>query len=103
MHTIPTSSSWLNLMERCFRDLHAQATRLGDLHSAPSLTAAIKFRLGTNIYSPRAFVSTATVDESVAKTRGGPVPLQQWVRENRDTPLGPDSSALLEGVPSLAY
>jgi transposase len=41
MHFIPTSSSWLNLVERWFRDLTQQRIRRGVFHSVGQLKAAI--------------------------------------------------------------
>lgn len=41
MHFIPTSSSWLNLVERWFRDLTQQRIRRGVFHSVAQLEAAI--------------------------------------------------------------
>ena len=41
MHFIPTSSSWLNLVERWFRDLTQQRIRRGVFHSVEQLQAAI--------------------------------------------------------------
>jgi transposase len=42
MHFIPTSSSWLNLVERWFRDLTQQRLRRGVFHSVEQLRAAIE-------------------------------------------------------------
>ena len=41
-HFTPTSSSWLNLVERWFRDLTDKALRRGVFHSVPDLIAAIE-------------------------------------------------------------
>ena len=40
-HLIPTSSSWLNLLERWFREITDKRIRRGVFHSAAELTAAI--------------------------------------------------------------
>ena len=42
LHFIPTSSSWLNLVERWFRELTDKALRRGVFHSVPDLIDAIK-------------------------------------------------------------
>jgi transposase len=42
MHFIPTSSSWLNLVERWFRDLTQQRIRRGVFHSVEQLETAIR-------------------------------------------------------------
>src|SRR5260370_10337270 len=41
LHFIPTSSSWLNLVKRFFRDLSEQALRRGSFASVPELIEAI--------------------------------------------------------------
>src|SRR2546425_347704 len=41
LHFIPTSSSWLNLVERWFREITRQRIRRGVFHSVPELEAAI--------------------------------------------------------------
>src|SRR5256884_3586964 len=48
-HFIPTSSSWLNLVERWFRELTQKAVRRGAFFSVPDLIAAIEaFLAGWN-------------------------------------------------------
>ena len=42
LHFTPTSSSWLNLVERWFRDLTDKALRRGSFGSVPDLIAAIE-------------------------------------------------------------
>ena len=41
LHFTPTSSSWLNLVERWFRELTDKALRRGVFHSVPDLVASI--------------------------------------------------------------
>ena len=82
LHFIPTSSSWLNLVERWFRDLDDKAIRRGVFHSVPNLISAIEAYLNANNDSPRPFIWTATVDEILAKIRRGRVALQQLVPQN---------------------
>src|SRR5437870_376861 len=49
LHFIPTSSSWLNLVERWFRELTQKAVRRGAFFSVPDLIAAIEgFLAGWN-------------------------------------------------------
>jgi len=76
LHFIPTSSSWLNLVERWFRDLDDKAIRRGVFHSVPNLIAAIEAYLNANNDSPRGFVWTATAEEILVKVRRGRVALQ---------------------------
>ena len=42
LHFTPTSSSWLNLVERWFRDLDQKALRRGVFKSVPDLITAIE-------------------------------------------------------------
>jgi len=76
LHFIPTSSSWLNLVERWFRDLDDKAIRRGVFHSVPNLIAAIEAYLNANNDNPSAFVWTATADEILVKVRRGRLALQ---------------------------
>jgi transposase len=77
LHFIPTSSSWLNLVERWFRDITDKAIRRGVFHSVPDLITAIEAYLNANNASPRPFVWTATADAILAKVRRGRVALAQ--------------------------
>jgi len=53
LHFTPTSSSWLNLVERWFRDLTDKALRRGVFHSVPDLIAAIQTYLQANNNDPK--------------------------------------------------
>ena len=66
-HFIPTSSSWLNLVERWFGELTGKRLRRGVFVSVDDLKEAIdQFLKAWNI-EPRPFVWTATVDSIVEK------------------------------------
>ena len=52
LHFIPTSSSWLNQVERWFRDLDGKALRRGSFNSVPGLIAAIEDYLQANNEDP---------------------------------------------------
>jgi hypothetical protein len=67
LHFIPTSSSWLNLVERWFGELTRQALRRGVFLSIPDLEAAIAAYLESWNEAPRPFVWTATVESIWAK------------------------------------
>jgi transposase len=77
LHFTPTSSSWLNLVERWFRDLTDKAIRRGVFYSVPNLIAAIEAYLNANNDRPHAFVWTATADEILEKVRRGRVALER--------------------------
>jgi transposase len=76
-HFTPTSSSWLNLVERWFRELTDKAIRRGVFRSVPELVAAIEAYLAANNKSPKPFVWTATAEQILAKVRRGRVVLEQ--------------------------
>jgi len=76
LHFIPTSSSWLNMVERWFRDLTDKAIRRGVFRSVPDLITAIEAYLEANNNDPKPFVWTATADEILDKVRRGRVALE---------------------------
>ena len=53
LHFTPTGSSWLNLMERFFRDLTVDAIREGSFGSVRALTQAIEDYLAARNLSPK--------------------------------------------------
>ncbi len=69
LHAIPTSSSWLNLVERWFRDLTQKRIRRGTFGSVGELVRAIQEYLESNNKQPKPFVWTAKVQEILAKVR----------------------------------
>src|SRR5580658_118014 len=76
LHFTPTSSSWLNLVERWFRELTEKAIRRGVFGSVPDLIAAIEAYLEANNDNPTPFVWTATAEEILEKVRRGRVALE---------------------------
>ncbi|MCA1680968.1 MAG: IS630 family transposase [Actinobacteria bacterium] len=77
LHFTPTSSSWLNMVERFFGKLTDKAIRRGVFHSVPDLIAAIDAYLKANNANPEPFVWTATADAILEKVRRGRVALDQ--------------------------
>ena len=75
LHFTPTSSSWLNLVERWFRNLTDKALRRGVFGSVPDLVAAIDAYLDAHNADPRPFVWTATAESILEKVRRGRVTL----------------------------
>ncbi len=67
LHFTPTSSSWLNLVERWFRELTDKALRRGVFCSVPDLIAAIDAFLAAHNEDPRPFVWTASVEAILEK------------------------------------
>jgi transposase len=76
MHFTPTSSSWLNLVERWFRELTDKALRRGVFHSVPDLIAKIEDYLNAHNNDPKPFIWTATADDILTKVARGRVALQ---------------------------
>jgi len=67
IHYVPTSCSWLNLVERWFGELTNKRIRRDSFLSVADLTAAIEDFLAAWNASPKPFVWTATVDSILAK------------------------------------
>ena len=82
LHFTPTSSSWLNLVERWFRELTDKNIRRGSFPSVPDLIASIETYLQANNDQPKPLVWTATAESILAKVRRGRVALQQAISQN---------------------
>jgi transposase len=68
MHFIPTSSSWLNLVERFFAEITRKRIRRGVFTSVAELEAAIHDYLNTHNADPKPFVWTKSADVILART-----------------------------------
>ena len=77
LHFTPTSSSWLNLVERWFREITDKAIRRRVFHSVNELITAIEEYLKANNDNPKPFVWTATTEQILAKVARGRVALQK--------------------------
>lgn len=66
-HFTPTSSSWLNLVERWFGEITRKRIRRGVFRSIKELTRAINDYLENNNASPKAFAWTKEADTILAK------------------------------------
>jgi transposase len=66
-HFVPTSCSWLNLIERWFGELTSKRVRQGSFFSVAELQQAIQAFLAAWNEAPRPFVWTATVESITAK------------------------------------
>jgi transposase len=69
LHFIPTSSSWLNLVERWFREITAKRIRRGAFKSVAQLIEAIRAYIEGHNESPRPFVWTAKAEDILEKVR----------------------------------
>lgn len=67
VHYVPTSCSWLNLIERWFAELTNKRIRRGSFFSVPELETAIQQFLSAWNEKPKPFVWTATVESILAK------------------------------------
>lgn len=76
-HFVPTSSSWLNMVERWFRELSEQAIRRGSFMSVPDLQQAIyEFTQAWN-QKPKPFIWNATVGQIIEKINRARVKMEQ--------------------------
>jgi transposase len=69
IHFTPTSASWLNQVERWFRDLTERRIRRGSFDSLRSLEKAIREYLEQNDREPRPFMWTADADMILGKVQ----------------------------------
>jgi len=67
LHFIPTSSSWVNLVERWFRELTDKRIRRGSFRNVRELIAAITQYLDNHNQNPQVFVWTASVERILTK------------------------------------
>jgi transposase len=67
VHFIPTSSSWLNLIERWFRDLTDKRIRRGIFRSIQELITAIMQYIAAHNDNPETFQWTAKADQILEK------------------------------------
>ena len=67
VHFIPTSSSWLNMIERWFREITQKRLRRGTFRNVSELIEAIESFIAAHNTNPRPFTWTAKADEILAK------------------------------------
>lgn len=67
LHFIPTSSSWLNLVERWFSDISTKRIRRGSFKNVKELIMVIKKYIESHNQNPKVFVWTASVDSIMRK------------------------------------
>jgi transposase len=69
IHFTPTSASWLNMVERFFRDLTCKRLQRGVFTSVPSLIDAINGYIQTTNQSPKPFIWTAKATDILEKVK----------------------------------
>jgi transposase len=67
LHFTPTSCSWLNLVERWFRNLTEQRLRRGSFRNVKELIEAIRDYISGHNQNPHIFVWSASVERILAK------------------------------------
>ena len=67
VHFTPTSASWLNIIERFFRDLTTKRIRRGTFASVAELRSAIEDYIAAHNRDPRPFIWTAEADKIIEK------------------------------------
>ena len=69
LHFTPTSTSWLNLIERWFREITGKRIRRGVFKSVKSLEKAIMDYIAEHNENPKSFTWTAEAEEIIKKVR----------------------------------
>ena len=69
LHFTPTSASWLNMVERFFRDLTVNRLRRGVFHSVPALIEALESYVQNHNAAPKPFVWTASAKDILTKVK----------------------------------
>ncbi|WP_445183428.1 IS630 family transposase [Pseudonocardia sp. Cha107L01] len=77
LHFTPTSSSWLNLIERWFTELTDRRLRRGVFTSVADLTNAITTRAEHWNDDPKPFIWKATAQDIITKVQRGRTALHQ--------------------------
>lgn len=67
LHFIPTSSSWLNMVERWFREITDKRIRRGTFSNVKALIEAIQQYLENHNQNPQVFIWSAPVERILAK------------------------------------
>jgi transposase len=67
IHFIPTSRSWLNLVERWFREITDKRIRRGAFHSVRQLIASIMDYVERHNENPKPFIWTAKAEDILTK------------------------------------
>ena len=70
-HFTPTSASWLNMVERFFRDITENQLRRGVFKSVDELVEAIEQYLNSHNENPKPFIWTAKASDILEKVKRG--------------------------------
>jgi transposase len=69
IHFTPTSASWLNMVERFFRDLTTKRLRRGVFRSVPDLIAAIEEHREHHNANPKPYIWTKSANDILEKVK----------------------------------
>ena len=69
LHFTPTSASWLNMIERFFRDLSETQISRGVFHSVDQLNAALLCAVEQHNADPKPFIWTAKATDILEKVK----------------------------------
>jgi len=69
LHFTPTSSAWLNMVERWFREITDKRIRRGVFRSVQQLIEAIRAYIDEHNDNPKPFVWTAKAEDILEKVR----------------------------------
>jgi transposase len=69
MHFIPTSSSWVNMVERWFAEISRKRIRRGSFKNVKELISTIKQYIESHNQNPKIFVWTASVESIMNKIK----------------------------------
>jgi transposase len=81
MHFTPTSSSWLNMVERWFGEITDKRIRRGVFRSVAELIDAIESYIAQHNRDPKPFVWTARAEKILAKVRRARAVLDKMASE----------------------
>lgn len=68
-HFTPTGASWLNMVERFFRDLSEKAIRRGSFFNVDDLVGAITEYINAHNENPKPYIWTASATDILAKVK----------------------------------
>jgi transposase len=80
LHFTPTSASWLNMVERFFRNLTGKRLRRGVFHSVPELVEALEKYLNAYNQEPTPFVWTAKANDILMKVKRARAKLEKSLK-----------------------
>ena len=93
-HFVPASSSWLNWVERWFRELTEKALRRGSFVSVPDLKQAIEAFMQAWNENPKPFIWTASAGQIIEKIERARVTMEQ-IKPGSTRPKGKKKAANL--------